>query len=140
MKINRDHLAVVAGLAVAAVGLIWVFQPPGPRADRGVSGEVEPPRMQQAASADPTIVTGAATRGDHRWEVIVGVKNSAARSGYRLVGLKCTWFRGGSPVEVSGSVATNVVYGTTSHEKLYGPRAEISVDSVDCRSSYAYPN
>lgn len=131
-----QYATIAAVLAGGVLLSVWL-QPAHRQA-----AATTPPALAAAArnGSSPSLTVGAAQQGDHRWEVIVGIKNESEPRGLRLVGLKCTWLLGETPVEVSGSVALDVAYGATVHEKLLGPRSATAVDRVQCRSSYAYPN
>lgn len=90
--------------------------------------------------AMPALVVGPALRGNTHWETILTVENQTEPRGFRLIGLDCTFFWAGTPVDTGGTVATNVAYGQRVYVKKRGPYSERSVDRVECRVDYAHPN
>jgi hypothetical protein len=68
---------------------------------------------------------------------IARITNEIQPAGYGLVGVRCTFFRGGKAADDAGNVATNVPYRQPVFVKVLGPGDGRPVDSATCRVTYA---
>ncbi len=90
------------------------------------------------AAADPVISVDRLYTDSTHVKTIVRIQNTDNRA-YRVIGMRCTFLYRGKGVDSAGNVATNVAAGQVVFEKLIGPPKEESVDTVQCRITYANP-